>query len=548
MVSDYATTRMEASMTEGVKNREALQASQRADVPRLLVVEDDLTSLLAVSTNLRKAGYVVVEAKDGASAWDLYDTQEQQECFDLVLTDVRMPVMDGLVLSQKLREADPDLPIVVMTTYDDKETIKQALRLGVSDFIEKPVDFKYLSECVDQLLAMRPKHKQRKRAQETAEAVSWAQNAMLEQGLEQGHARGIRTHFTPYKDAGGDVFHCIPQEDGSLLLLLADVAGHSVESSYAVAALLGMFSANTADVAHTAPLLEKLNTDIQRGPFYDIPVSIMVAKWSPWNGRMRLVNAGIPHPYLYRAKSGTVRALEINGTPLGLFPSPSLETQVVLLEEGDRILLGSDGLFEVRSPSGIFFEEQVDALWASLASVPTAQALDRVCEKAHSWCGGVLSDDLMGIAIEQPALLARDQEWVTSFSSTLADAEQGVRGLLAFLRSTSIYASLPEKQLFDIELAVREATVNGVKHGNREDEKARVGLRCWYTQDMLYVAVTDEGPGVDVTFVSAESSELEEGGRGITLMRTLTSAVLAQPGEVMLSFELPEGGTICNDE
>jgi len=67
---------------------------------------------------------------------------------DLVLTDIRMPVMDGLELAAKLRESRPDLPIVLLSAYNDFEYAKQGIKLGVTDFLTKPVNLQELFEVV----------------------------------------------------------------------------------------------------------------------------------------------------------------------------------------------------------------------------------------------------------------------------------------------------------------------------------------------------------------------------------------------------------------
>src|SRR5690606_15456425 len=64
----------------------------------------------------------------------------QQESFDLALLDIKMPGMDGMELQNRLREADPELTVIIMTGYSSVETAVQALKRGAYDYITKPVD------------------------------------------------------------------------------------------------------------------------------------------------------------------------------------------------------------------------------------------------------------------------------------------------------------------------------------------------------------------------------------------------------------------------
>jgi CheY-like chemotaxis protein len=78
---------------------------------RILVVDDELSSLKFISHFLRKEGYEVTEANDGAEAIELIDNSR----FDLVLSDVRMPRVDGVALAGHVRSREPTIPIILMT-------------------------------------------------------------------------------------------------------------------------------------------------------------------------------------------------------------------------------------------------------------------------------------------------------------------------------------------------------------------------------------------------------------------------------------------------
>src|SRR6266568_3030260 len=77
----------------------------------ILVVEDEPASLECISHFLRKQGYAVREARDGAEAIELIDNSR----FDLVLSDVRMPRVDGVALAVHMRSREPMIPIILMT-------------------------------------------------------------------------------------------------------------------------------------------------------------------------------------------------------------------------------------------------------------------------------------------------------------------------------------------------------------------------------------------------------------------------------------------------
>ncbi len=83
----------------------------------ILVVEDEPASLELLSHFLRKEGYRVSEASDGAEAIELLDNQQ----FDLVLTDIRMPRLDGVTLTLHILSRLPTIPIITMTAYPSED-------------------------------------------------------------------------------------------------------------------------------------------------------------------------------------------------------------------------------------------------------------------------------------------------------------------------------------------------------------------------------------------------------------------------------------------
>ncbi|HCP99903.1 MAG TPA: hypothetical protein DIT99_04085, partial [Candidatus Latescibacteria bacterium] len=70
---------------------------------------------------------------------------------DVVITDIRMPEKDGLALTAELKSFDSDIEVIVMTAFSDKDSILQALRLGVNDYLIKPFELIELQSRINQL-------------------------------------------------------------------------------------------------------------------------------------------------------------------------------------------------------------------------------------------------------------------------------------------------------------------------------------------------------------------------------------------------------------
>jgi DNA-binding NtrC family response regulator len=118
---------------------------------RILVVDDEVNARNALTELLRDDGYAVEAAADGFKALG----KMADFAPDLVLTDLKMPGMDGIQLLAKLRESDPELPVVMMTAFGEVETAVGAMRAGARDYLSKPVNVGELTLIVAREMSAR---------------------------------------------------------------------------------------------------------------------------------------------------------------------------------------------------------------------------------------------------------------------------------------------------------------------------------------------------------------------------------------------------------
>jgi two-component system response regulator HydG len=118
---------------------------------RILVVDDEVNARNALIELLTEEGYAVDSAADGFKALG----KAAELAPDLVLTDLKMPGMDGLQLLAKLHESDAELPVIVMTAFGEVETAVRAMRSGARDYLAKPVNVGELSVVVARELDQR---------------------------------------------------------------------------------------------------------------------------------------------------------------------------------------------------------------------------------------------------------------------------------------------------------------------------------------------------------------------------------------------------------
>jgi len=115
---------------------------------KVLLAEDDRDFGNILSQYVSISGFDVTLARDGKEAWDLF----QQEKPDICVLDVMMPEMDGFTLGEKIKEIQPEVPLIYLTAKSLKEDIVRGLKIGADDYITKPFDPEVLILRINNIL------------------------------------------------------------------------------------------------------------------------------------------------------------------------------------------------------------------------------------------------------------------------------------------------------------------------------------------------------------------------------------------------------------
>jgi two-component system sensor histidine kinase/response regulator len=145
----------------------------------VLIVDDDLALLEALPQALRlRMGGVTVETADSAAA-ALARIADRD--YDAIVTDIKMPGMDGLELLDEIRTRRPDTPTLIITGHGENDLVVHALRGGAADFIQKPIDRDYFVAALYRAIREHVADRQVKERQAALE--SWAEE--LERMVEK---------------------------------------------------------------------------------------------------------------------------------------------------------------------------------------------------------------------------------------------------------------------------------------------------------------------------------------------------------------------------
>ena len=116
--------------------------------PHILVVDDEKDTCLLLSQVLEKEGYAVDTANSGSEALSIL----RKKKINLVITDLKMPEMDGLTLIREARKLKFDTKFIMMTAYGEIETYLDAINMGAFDYLNKPMEISDVRNVVKKAL------------------------------------------------------------------------------------------------------------------------------------------------------------------------------------------------------------------------------------------------------------------------------------------------------------------------------------------------------------------------------------------------------------
>ncbi len=315
------------------------------DAHVILVVDDAPTNRRLYSWLLGKAGFRVCTATDGVDAL----AQLERSRPSLVLLDFWMPRLDGIGVLHELRaQAETArIPVVMLTSSSAPDDIDKALEAGANDYITKPVNGRLLVTRVRSLIQA---DQDREHASMSREAESLRRELEEAQSVQQAQLPATPSRWSdwsivgavaPSGRVGGDVFDLVETDDGRLVAVLIDVAGHGTASALVAAE-------TRAELRHLLrgrsleESISRLNDHVARRATgrYSCIAAVELQ-----DDAARVLNAGLPPVILLRRDAILARIVG-SGLPIGMFSSRGYEVTELRTQPGDRLVLVSDGLTE----------------------------------------------------------------------------------------------------------------------------------------------------------------------------------------------------------
>lgn len=208
--------------------------------------------------------------------------------------------------------------------------------------------------------------------------------------------------YMPCDALGGDIYDVIQFPDKTIGVAIADVSGHGVPAGFVTAIFKSSFYRITHNYSAPKDILYHLNNEliniVKTGEY----VTSVYMRLHPDQRTIDFTGAGHPYPLYYHASDGSVERLQENGTPLVWLKDMDYPMGERVLNTGDKILLFTDGISEMRNVRGdMFGEEALESLFKTLAREKPNDILNAMIAVLSDFSNGhPLEDDLSVVLIE----------------------------------------------------------------------------------------------------------------------------------------------------
>lgn len=476
---------------------------------KVLLVEDAIAERMRLRAILEREGYQVLEASDGESALSLL----QGQTMPLIVSDWQMPGMSGLQLCRRIRQdkAHNSSYILILTGRNSREDLLEAFAAGTDDFLPKPVDRDELlarlrvgrrlwqlqadlskqNEQVRQAL----ERETQARAQVDAElrAASELQLELLPAPRCDFKTLQLVHLFQPAAGLGGDMLNYIELNDNTVAFYLLDVCGHGVASallSFAIAHEIGeMFSsAGSADNVIPEQVMQRLNSRFLDRSGNARYFTMVLGVIDQSSGKVRICQAAHPPPLLQR-QNGQVEPVAGGGLPVGVFERATFESSEITLQQGDQLIIFSDGLTECEDPDGTQFgPERLSTRLSSLRGHSPEYVLEDLRAALVDWQGQDRFIDDLSIMI----MARRVATQVPQFEQTLMSQPDEIADTVDRLGEWLSTQGVETNLAFQFCVCIAEALNNIEEHGYGEGRPGPIALNCRVSSDALECEIHDQ--------------------------------------------------------
>ncbi len=356
----------------------------------ILVVDDEPDLELLITQRFRKEirekALRFVFASNGAEALVKLGSNGET---DVVLTDINMPVMDGLTLLTNINQTYPLLRSVIVSAYGDMTNIRTALNRGAFDFITKPIDFQDLAITLDKSLrevkARKEADADRERLLAIRKELDVArriQESIVPRRFPAFPGRSdfaLHASMRPARAIGGDFYDYFLVDEHHLAFTVGDVTGKGVPAALFMAVSRTLLRATGTRGVTPDECLRFVNEVLCAEAVPGMFVTCFYGVLDTRTGVVEFSNGGHNPPCILRRTGEVETTPLVGGFFLGAFEGAAYERTTLQLGAGDTLVVFTDGISEAANLAGDQFgEERLAEVLTPLGGFTAREVLEQV--------------------------------------------------------------------------------------------------------------------------------------------------------------------------
>ena len=496
---------------------------------KILLVDDEETLRWALHEALSEEGFDIENTSDSMKALEF----TRKTKYDLVISDLKMPIMGGLQLISEIKKQNPDTKAIIITAYGSAEAVIEAMHLGVLDFITKPFKIEHIKRVINKVLddsVLSPLNNNISRTKRTEnEGLKNEYNDLCSQ---------TDVLFAAWDAVGtvNNIFYDVV-EIGKLKAFISGSISHEMDIKNVEVLVKTIFRYVLKKGNSPAFLLKEVNQYLCKNILRRLPVSLFCAVLDERRQTLCYSIHGDELTCFISLPDKEVERLESSPFPLNMFPGIVIMERNVPFVAGSRvIMIRNSALSKVLKSGTITADRFKDAISDGSAAncEDMAKGVKLQVEGLdESIAGGggcaviVLGG---GFAAQTSALCEEVMSIPIPIGNYGEILEQFDRKLVPLVAD--------DCKRSEVVTSVNEAVLNAVSFAYHKDEKGDIFLKFSLLGDEVIAEVSDHGCGFDMQTYTEPDVTLykdltKKTGRGIFIMKKLMDRVLIQSSKEM---------------
>ncbi len=335
--------------------------------------------------------------------------------FDIVLTDINMPQMDGLTFLSKMKELETSVKAIIISAYGDMKNIRTAMNLGAYDFVTKPINFEDLTITISRATKEIEKIRIAELAQEQLNHLkqelavsSEIQKSILPTNfstLTDNLPIELHAEMIPAKEVGGDFYDFFPIDEEHIGIVIGDVSGKGMPAALFMAVSHTLLRATGLKGTSVSECLSRVNEILCQDNSTSMFVTIFYGILNLNTGQLQYCNGGHNPPWIIQSDGQTICLNNFQNVALGVIENFKYRSQNISLKPNSTLILYTDGITEAINKNHDFFaEKRLELALKENATRSPKEIINQTIERVQSFSKDMPQFDdiaMLGVGIRK---------------------------------------------------------------------------------------------------------------------------------------------------